>query len=57
MNIQREYSSPPALVGFDIAVERGFHVSMGFNAGLEGSDGERSSGIDDMGVSVDNEGW
>lgn len=56
MNIQREYSSP-ALVGFEIAVERGFHVSMGFNAGLEGSDGERSSGIDDMGVSVDNEGW
>lgn len=56
MNIPKKYSSP-ALVGFEIAVERGFYISMGFNAGLEGSDGERSSGIDDMGVSVDNEGW
>ena len=55
MNIQREYSSP-VLVGFEIAVERGFHVSMGFNAGLEGSDGVRCSCIDKKGKTVDYEG-
>ena len=56
MIIRKEYRSP-SVVGFEIAVERGFTVSMGFNAGFEGSEGDRSSGIDDMGVSVDNEGW
>lgn len=56
MNIRKDYRLP-ALVGFEVVVERGFKVSMGFNAGFEGSDGDRMSDIDDMSVSVDNEGW
>lgn len=56
MIIRKEYRSPE-VADFEITVERGFKVSMGFNAGFEGADGDRASNIDDMNVSADNESW